>query len=169
MTLEEAITTAIEYETRVHAAYKEAHDRAGDEVGRRVFGTLAREEAGHIAYLRRRLAEWKESGTLTDEVLESAVPPAGEIEAKTRQLGEKLNKTSPIGKDEVRLLEKALKVEQETSDFYRRMVDELDGQGRRLFARFLEIEEGHGTIVQAEIDAANGHGFWFDIPEFRLG
>ncbi|HHN74899.1 MAG TPA: hypothetical protein ENK10_06675 [Acidobacteria bacterium] len=169
MTLEEAIRTAIEYETRVHAAYKDAQEQAHDEVGRRVFGTLAREEAGHIAYLRRRLAEWKESGRLTDEDLETAVPPVAQIEAHTEKLGEKLVERSPIGKDEIRLLEKALKVEQETSDFYRRMVGELDGQGRDLFARFLEIEEGHGTIVQAEIDAANGHGFWFDIPEFRLG
>ena len=51
----------------------------------------------------------------------------------------------------------------------RKTAAELDGQGKELFARFVEIEEGHGTIVQAEMDAVNAYGFWFDMPEFRLG
>lgn len=169
MNVEEAIKTAIEYETRVHAAYKKAQEQAQDKVGQRVFGTLAKEEAGHIAYLRKRLAEWQQGGTLNLESLESFVPPVEEIEAQTQRLSETLGKESRVGKDEVRLLEKALEVEQETSDFYRRMVEELDGQGKELFARFVEIEEGHGVIVQAEMDAVNGYGFWFDMPEFRLG
>jgi peptide deformylase len=37
-----------------------------------------------------------------------------------------------------------------------------------MFARFLEIEEGHARIVQAEIDTLTGMGFWFDVQEFRL-
>jgi hypothetical protein len=32
----------------------------------------------------------------------------------------------------------------------------------------VEIEAGHEAIVQAEIDALNGLGFWFDFTEFRL-
>ncbi len=37
-----------------------------------------------------------------------------------------------------------------------------------LFDRFLEIEEGHVTIVQGELDAVQGLGFWFDVMEFSL-
>ncbi|MDH4196285.1 MAG: hypothetical protein OEW05_02645 [Candidatus Aminicenantes bacterium] len=48
------------------------------------------------------------------------------------------------------------------------MVAELHAEGQRLFARFVEIEEGHLAMAQAEIDAANGLGFWFDVREFRL-
>jgi hypothetical protein len=48
------------------------------------------------------------------------------------------------------------------------MVGELSGERQRLFARFLEIEEGHVAIVQAEIDAVSGSGFWFDMKEFDL-
>ena len=55
MNLEQAITTAIKYETRVHATYAEAADAAEHEVAKRVFSTLRDEELGHIRYLRQRL------------------------------------------------------------------------------------------------------------------
>jgi hypothetical protein len=48
------------------------------------------------------------------------------------------------------------------------VVGELQADERRLFARFVEIEEGHEAIVQAEIDALTGLGYWFDFQEFRL-
>ena len=48
------------------------------------------------------------------------------------------------------------------------MVSKLDGDGKTLFERFVEIEEGHQAIVQAEIDCVSGLGFWFDTLEFRL-
>ncbi len=37
-----------------------------------------------------------------------------------------------------------------------------------LFSKFLEIEDGHLAIVQAQLDSVQGMGFWFDIAEFRL-
>jgi hypothetical protein len=48
------------------------------------------------------------------------------------------------------------------------MVAELPPEGQQLFGRFLEIEEAHAAIVQAEIDSVNGTGFWFDVMEFSL-
>ena len=48
------------------------------------------------------------------------------------------------------------------------MVSELPEEGQNLFARFLEIEDGHAAIVQAEMDSVNQRGFWFDVKEFDL-
>jgi hypothetical protein len=48
------------------------------------------------------------------------------------------------------------------------MVDELEGDGQRMFAHFVEIEKGHLDIVQAEIDAVTGIGYWYDFREFNL-
>jgi rubrerythrin len=69
---------------------------------------------------------------------------------------------------ELELLKKALDLEIEATAFFRRMVAELDEEAQKLFARFVEIEAGHEAIVQAEIDALNGLGFWFDFTEFRF-
>ena len=65
-------------------------------------------------------------------------------------------------------LKQAHAVELETSQFYKRMVSEVEGEGKRLFERFMEIEEGHVAIVQAEIDSIQGLGYWFDHQEFNL-
>ena len=69
---------------------------------------------------------------------------------------------------ELSSLYQALAAEDETSAFYLQMVRELPVEGQRLFARFLEIEDGHGAIVQAEIDSVKHLGFWFDLKEFDL-
>jgi rubrerythrin len=69
---------------------------------------------------------------------------------------------------ELDLLHTALQLEVDTSSFYKQMVKELPTEGQTFFARFVEIEEGHLAIVQAEIDALTGLGFWFDVQEFAL-
>jgi rubrerythrin len=169
MNLEEAIRTAIEYEGKVHKTYAEALDKATDEVAKRVFKILCDEERGHLKYLRERLEEWRSSGTVTVAQLDTAIPSRGEIEAGVQKLKDTVagrpRRSRPT---EVELLTQALQVEVETSNFYREMVRTLSSDGQRLFARFVEIEEGHQAIVQAELDCVSGLGFWFDSREFTL-
>jgi rubrerythrin len=169
MNLETAIRTALEYEGRVHAVYADAMERATNDVAKRVFRILCNEEKEHLHYLKERLDEWQETGTITVAVLDTAIPGRDDIQASVDELRSQVS-GGPSGKHdaELEMLKAALKVEVETSEFYRRMVDQLDSVGRRLFRRFVEIEEGHRAIVQAEIDCVSGLGFWFDTPEFRL-
>ena len=74
MTIEEAIKTAIEFETQVRQVYRNAAEGASDPVGKRIFKVLAEEEQGHLEYLRSKLDEWKKSGTLTAKRLDSVIP-----------------------------------------------------------------------------------------------
>ncbi len=48
------------------------------------------------------------------------------------------------------------------------MVRTLDADGKKLFERFVEIEEGHVAIVQAEMDMVTGSGYWFDTADFSI-
>jgi rubrerythrin len=169
MTLEEAIATALEYEGRVHRTYSQAVESAEDDVARRVFTTLRNEEMEHIRYLRDRLAEWRSTGTINVAVLDTVLVPKAEIESGAARLRAKLGgDRRKVRETELESLKKALDVECETSVFYTQMVASLDNVGRRLFERFVEIEEGHVAIVQAEIELVSGTGFWFDTAEFRL-
>ena len=95
------------------------------------------------------------------------VPSKERIAAGRQQVAKSMRGSRPAT-SEVEHLQRALAAEKETSAFYQRMVAELSGERQRLFARFLEIEEGHVAIVQAEIDAVSGSGFWFDMKEFDL-
>jgi len=166
MTIEEAIKTAIQYEKRVVQVYEEASRASEDETGRKIFAALVKEEQQHVTYLVSRLNEWKGTGRVTAASLGTVVPSRERIEEGIRTLQGRVARTAPEA--EMRLLKRALDIEVETSAFYGRVVKELPPDGRALFERFVEIEHGHQAIVQAEMNAVAGNGYWFDIPEISM-
>ncbi len=165
MRLDEVILTAIEYETRVRDHYLNSADRIRNRAGRRIFELLASEEQGHIDYLLACLGKWRRNGTIGTFSLLPALPPAAEMR-KAMVPVEGL-KPSEVLDDERQVLDVALNLERETSDYYRRLVCQLQGAAQQMFAGFLEIEEGHVAVVQAEIDFLSDNGFWFDFTEFN--
>ena len=168
MTIEEAIKTALEYENKVAQTYRDAAAAAADEAGKKVFSTLGDEEQGHIDYLQSRLSEWQKTGHLTIEALGTVVPSADRIKAGVERMVKTVETKGNMGSAELEWLQRALSLEQETGAFYKRMVSELSEEGQQLFQRFVEIEEGHAAIVQAEIDSVQGIGYWFDVQEWQF-
>jgi rubrerythrin len=168
MTIEEAINTSLEFERKVHGLYEAAAKNAGDAIAKKVFATLAQEEQGHVAYLESRLAEWQKDGCLSPEKLRTVLPSAERIRAGVGRMRAQVRREAGSHDAELASLYQALAAEDETSAFYLRMVRELPAEGQSLFSRFLEIEDGHGAIVQAEIDSVKHMGFWFDLKEFDL-
>jgi rubrerythrin len=166
MKVEEALKTAIEYENRVVKVYRDACDKIKDPVGQRIFGILAKEEEGHVAYLQSRLDQWQKDGAITLEDLETAIPSKEAIEKAVSELKTDVER-KPVDL-ELGLLNKALEIEKKTSDYYAKLVAEVPGEEKKLFERFLEIEVGHQAIVEAEINSVQGLGVWFDMDEFRL-
>jgi rubrerythrin len=166
MDVEQAIKTAIEYENKVRDVYKEAINKAGDDIGRRVFKALADEEQHHVDYLNSRLEIWQKQGRLDYGKLDTTVPAKSVIASGLEKLRGHMKEANRGA--ELQMLNRALDVEMETSNFYKKMVAELKAEPQKMFARFLEIEEGHQAIVKAEIDALTGMGVWFDFVEFDL-
>jgi rubrerythrin len=166
MTIEEAIKTALEYETRIRDIYKEACAIVDDAAGRRILTMLKDDEENHIAYLESRLELWQKTGTLSAEKLKSIIPPADEIRKKTDKVATHMPEQPKTGEQDI--LSRALKAEIETSRFYQQMVDEMSGEGQQLFAHFLEIEENHIAAVQFELDYVMNSGYWFDFKEFDM-
>jgi rubrerythrin len=165
-TLEEAITNAIDYETRIRDLYREAVDGTQDPKGKKVFQALADDEQRHIDYLEAKRTQWYAEGRITVESLTSLIPSSELMTTDIEDL--KQTMAGEDRRDEKRMLSKALQVEVETSAFYRTMVAQLEGDARAMFARFLEIEDGHIAAVQAELDYISHTGFWFDFQEFDM-
>ena len=168
MKLDKAIRTALEFEAGVHKAYREAMDKTADEAGKRVFKALADEEKGHIKYLKERLDEWTETGKITVKKLGTSIPTKEVINKGLKDVRKSVKSKTTKLTLELELLKKALDAERKTSQFYKEMVSTLDGEGQQLFKRFVEIEEGHEAIVQAEIDCVSNSGIWMDTLEFGL-
>ena len=166
MTLEEAIKTAIEHEIKIRDVYREAEIAVDDEAGKRIFAALGNDEQHHIDYLHHTLAQLRNTGRIDSKKLESAIPSRKTLDREAAKV------ESLVAKDfhgiRKQMLSKALKAEIATSDFYRKMVDELGAEGRELFARFLEIENNHIDAVQFELDYMSKTGYWFDFKEFDM-
>jgi rubrerythrin len=166
MTLEEAIKTALDYETRIRDIYREAAEKISDPRGKKILQLLGDDEQHHVEYLLGRLELWEKTGKLSDKKLESSIPSIETIQKGIEQIKSHMSQENRRG--EIEILSKALKTEVETRNFYERMVNELSDEGQRMFARFLEIEENHIAAVQFEMDYITKTGYWFDFKEFDM-
>jgi len=166
MRLEEALKTAIDYETRIRDVYKEAAEKVSDFAGKRMLQALGDDEQRHVEYLMDRLKKWRETGKLSVEKLETAIPSNEIIAREVAKLKTGMSKRD-LG-DEKQMLSKALKLEIETSNFYKTMVEEMSDAAKEMFSRFLEIEQSHIGAVQAELDYVSKTGYWFDFKEFDM-
>lgn len=166
MTVEQALISALEYELRVRNHYVSAAKSTDDPKGKAIFFALAEEEQGHVDFLNQRLAHWRKQGRLDFSYLDSTLPSKTWLEqGKAKMSKIDLNRSYDT---EIQMLKLALVLEQEVSEHYQELVNQLEGDAQLLFRRFLEIESAHTAIVQAELDALEGNGFWFDFAEFNL-
>ena len=166
MNLEEAIKTALEFEHQVRDVYYQEGAKLTSPVAKKIFADLGEEEQGHVDYLNHKLKEWEETGKVTEEKLDTIVPDVAAIEAGMKNL--KKNPEGQILDEEINSFKKALEMEVKASNFFKELMEKLPEENKPLFRRFMEIEEGHEAIVKAELDAAQGLGYWFDMQEFNL-
>jgi rubrerythrin len=167
MKLQDAIAVAIDFEQKVRDHYLKGAKDIPDPQGRKVFALLGKEEQGHVDYLQHSLAQWKKTGQVPNTPLKTILPKGSKwIEAERKKLAGS-GKRAP-SKTELDALKVALQHEKEADTFYHKLVGELPKAEQALFAKFLEIEDSHLAIVQAQLDSVQGMGFWFDVAEFRL-
>ncbi|MDJ0985878.1 MAG: ferritin family protein [Desulfobacterales bacterium] len=166
MQIEEAIQTAIEYETELRDIYFEAAEAEDDDKGRQFFQSMGKDEQGHLDYLEDRLKQWQKTGKLSAEKLKSTLPSATEIERLASEVKSLVGKASRGLKSQ--MLSKALKMEIKTSEFYQKMVDEMPAEAQQMFARFLEMEINHIRTLEFELDYISKTGYWFDVKEFDM-
>ncbi len=166
MTIEEAIRTAIEYETKVRDCYRDALAATDGSAGQEFFQLMSDEEQEHVDFLAARLKEWKATGAVCRADMRSAVPDRDAIAGGIATMKDGL--AGDASGAELDWLRKAGEVEEATSAFYEKVVAELPEEYRPMFARFLEIERGHLALVKAQIDELTGTGYWFNTQEFNL-
>ncbi|KPJ78158.1 MAG: hypothetical protein AMJ54_04880 [Deltaproteobacteria bacterium SG8_13] len=166
MTLEEAIKTALDYEGRIRDIYLESVAATDDPAGKKIFQQLADDEQRHVDYLQQKLGQWRSTGRITVETLESAIPSASRIRREADKIKSRVEGDHRGLRQQ--MLSKALQAEIETSDFYRRMVQQLADDARQMFSRFLEIENNHIEAVQFELDHVGRTGYWFGFEEFDM-
>ena len=92
MTLEEAIKTALDYETRIRDIYREAAEKISDPRGKKILHLLGDDEQLHIEYLLNRLELWGKTGKLSDKKLESSIPSIETIQKGVEKIKSHVSK-----------------------------------------------------------------------------
>ncbi len=168
MTLKDAITLALDFERKVRDHYFRFAKAVQDPAGRRVLEMLGAEEQGHVDYLEYCQKERARTGKVPNLPLKSVLPTGKKWVADAQKKLQARPGKRTAAADELEALRMALQYEKEADGFYKRFVAELPEGDRGMFTKFLEIEDGHLELVQAQLDSVQGAGFWFDTMEFRL-
>ena len=166
MNLKTALQTAMEIEAKIRDIYSEALDRCTDDAGRRFFSMMRDDEQYHHDYLGKRLQELNSSGSIQYLDIKMNIPTSQQIQDCLKDVRHAIM-VEDRGMIQ-QMLSNALATEVVTSQFYEKMVSNSDGQSKKMFARFLEIENGHIAAVQAELDYVTHSGYWFDFKEFDM-
>lgn len=166
MDLLSGLKTAMAMEIKIRDIYAQAYEKCPEDTGRRFFAMMRDDEQYHHDYLEKRLKEWTHSGDIQYQDIKMNVPAGPQIEACIQDV----RKAMSVEERGViqQMLSNALTGEVITSEFYDKMVDDSDGAAQKMFARFLEIENGHIAAVQAELDYVMKTGYWFDFKEFDM-
>lgn len=162
----EIFTTALKYEEKIRDLYHTAAATIDDERGKSIFKALADDEQSHVNFLQYGLKQLRANDTIDATRLQTTIPARGQIEANIDKM--KAEIPSQMLGDIKTVLNSALKLEKETSAYFRDARDKSEGPIRDILNKFYEIEERHVDVVQIEIDHAMHNGMWFDFMEIDL-
>jgi rubrerythrin len=163
-----AIETAIQIEKDGLAFYTEVTRQTDDPNGKKMFKSLARDEAAHLKLFEdARQALLERDHWLSPEEV-AAISP-GEFERSPIFPTDEEVKAVEVPKRELEALQRGLQAEKDSIAFYSQEKDKTDDpDGKAMYAYLVEQEEGHRTILQGEYDYLTRTGFWFDVQEFSL-
>ncbi len=159
-------TQALEFEKKIRDLYRTAEAKIDDERGKAIFRGLADEEQSHIDFLEAGLKTLQKSGSLDVSGLRTSVPNPELLREKVEQMKTKIPEKM-LG-DIKSVLNSALKMEVETTEFYQDAYKKTSGEIQKVMAKFVEIEQRHTDVVRIELDHAAHNGFWFNFMELSM-
>jgi rubrerythrin len=163
-----AIETAIQIEKDGLAFYTEAAKRTDDANGKKMFQTLARDEAAHQKLFEDARQALLERGNWLSPEEVTAISPKRLDHSPIFPTGDEV-KTAEVPERELTALRRGIQAEKDSIAFYTQEMEKTDDpDARAMYAYLVEQEEGHHTILQGEYDYLTRTGFWFDIQEFDL-
>jgi len=159
-------TTALEYEKKIRDLYVEAAVKIDDKRGKGIFNGLAEDEQSHVDFLNYSLEQLRANKDIDLNRLQTAIPERKVIDKNIEKMKAEIPERM-LG-DIKTVLNSALKLEKETSAYYKDSRDKSEGAIREVLNKFFEIEERHVDVVQIEIDHAMQNGMWFNFMEINL-
>lgn len=158
---------AAEIERRGHAFYSQWAQRIASEKGQAIFSRLAGEELMHLEWVLAQRRSLERQGHWLPE---EQVPVVAQIKSLAAfvfpQVDSPRAGVSPEA-TELEALRRGIQAEKDSvvfySDAHRRAADP---QAQSMFARLVQVEQGHQRLLEAEADYLSKSGFYFGEAEF---
>jgi len=166
MSSEEIFASAIEYEKKIHKFYLEAVNIVDDVKGQTFFKDFAADELSHVDFLEYSLDQLKNNKEINLDKLQPSLPSKEKMENQIEKM--KTEIPARMLGDIKRVLTSALKLEVQTSSFYKEALEKSEGSIKSIFEKFYEIEQNHVDLVQFELDMAMNNGYWLDHMEIDM-
>lgn len=159
----EAIKTAIQMEKDGLRFYEEAAGKTDNELAKKTFQRIARDEADHLKTFKQMFdtitgtEAWRDLAKFTPKV--GKVPMfEGEIEKK-----------GDVDPSDVDALRVALDNERKGIEHYRDAAAQTaDEMAKEIYGKIEQEEVYHYDLLQAQLDSLTKSGFWLDIGEFQM-
>ena len=160
----EAMKMAIQMEKDGQVFYEKAAKETTNELGKKMFQSLARDEIEHLDTFQKifdtiaSTGDWK--GTARDYSPKIGKLPVfeGEIEKKG----------SPEP-GELDALRTGMENERKSIDYYEKIAGETeDPLASELLTKIRDEEVYHYDLLQAQFDYLSKSGVWLDVAEFRM-
>jgi rubrerythrin len=158
-----AITMAIQLEKDGRAFFEEAGRKTENQLGKKMFEKLAKDEIDHLKTFQNIFDTVTEGGDWRGLV--HTTPRVGKVPVFDREVQERKG----INPGELDALRRAMSIEKEAIEFFQNAIEETDDPlEKKLFSAIQKEEEFHYDMLQAQYDSLSNSGMWYDIGEFQM-
>ncbi len=164
----QAIEVAIKIEQDGLAFYTAAAEQTDDPNGKKMFQSLARDEAAHQQVFQAARESLLQGGDWLSPQQVAAISPGAFPRPPVFPTGADIQ-AAEIPHRQLDALKRGIEAEEASIAFYTEQMNKAqDPQARDMYAYLIEQEKGHLVILEGEYNYLNGTGFWFDFQEFGL-
>jgi rubrerythrin len=160
----DAIKMAIQLEKDGRAFFEEAAQKTENQLGKKMFEKLAKDEIDHLRTFQNIFDTVTEGGDWKE--LAQKTPRVGKVPVFEKKEGEEKRHVNP---GELDALRKAMNIEKDAIEFFQKATNEADDPlEKKIFSTIQKEEEFHYDMLQAQYDSLSHSGMWYDIGEFQM-
>ena len=156
-----AIETAIKMEEEAIDFYTKCADKTNNPIGRKMFLSIAEDEKYHLACATE--------ASQGKNFVPAETTPLQDMKTIFERNKEAMLQRVSATTDELEALEMAIKMEEETTKFYRKAADQAaESSERAFFECLIKDEEQHFAIFQETYSFLSDTGNWFMWDEHSI-
>ncbi len=158
------IQEAIKLEINGQAFFNQAAEITRNELGKKMFVHLAKEEVKHLEAFSRLFSSVIKSDEWKKQVeREQLKGPSAVIE----ELAQRMKRAE--GQSEIEALRIGMELETKAVEFFTRSASGMDdAEAKEIFEKIADEERFHYDLLLAQHDSVTGSGFWLDSSEFQM-